>query len=192
MGFYFSLAVFGCGIGLMGLVWRGDRVYSYYALRSMMVLVLVLSATVVSLSEPSRLLSRLVWVVAGTGVVLSIVLGVTDTLLAALELRSQESRGNKRHILGLDWIDPATGLINAQVFAERLMRMLARSERRISMLVEGPLDAEVAGALGPCIGARCLMPCKGLHIDCVAQVRVAHALVPHQSTHAWSKSADTA
>lgn len=60
------------------------------------------------------------------------------------------------------------------------------SERRLGMLVEGPFDAENAGALGPRIVARCLMPYKGLHIDCVAQVRVAYALVPHQSSHAQS------
>ena len=161
-------------------------------------------------------------------------------LMVILMLRSQQHRENKRRILGLDRMDPATGLINGHVFAERLMRMMARSERlkqqsavmlidivnteqierdygrktaeelplrvaerllstareidsaarlserRFGMLVEGPFDAEDAGALGPRIVARCLMPYKGLHIDCVAQVRVAYALVPHQSTHAQS------
>ena len=161
-------------------------------------------------------------------------------LMIVLMLRSQQHRENKRRILGLDRVDPATGLINGHVFAERLMRMMARSERlehqsavmlidivnteqierdygrktaeelplrvaerllstareidsaarlserRFGMLVEGPLDAEVAGALGPRIVARCLMPYKGLHIDCTAQVRVAYALVPHQSRQAQS------
>ena len=159
-------------------------------------------------------------------------------LMVILMLRSQQHRENKRRILGLDRTDPATGLINGHVFAERLMRMMARSERlkqqsavmlidivnteqierdygrktaeelplrvaerllstareidsaarlserRFGMLVEGPFDAEDAGALGPRIVARCLMPYKGLHIDCVAQVRVAYALVPHQGSHA--------
>lgn len=54
------------------------------------------------------------------------------------------------------------------------------------MLVENPFDAEDAGALCLRSVARCLMPYKGLHIDCVAQVRVAYALVPHQSSHAQS------
>ena len=161
-------------------------------------------------------------------------------LMIILMLRSQQHRENKRRILGLDRMDPATGLINGHVFAERLMRMIARSERlkhqsavmlidivnteqierdfgrknaeelplrvaerllstareidsaarlserRFGMLVEGPFDAEDAGALGPRIVARCLMPYKGLHIDCTAQVRVAYALVPHQSTQAQS------
>ena len=161
-------------------------------------------------------------------------------LMVILMLRSQQHRENKRRILGLDRIDPATGLINGHVFAERLMPMIARSERlkqqsavmlidivnteqierdfgrkaaeelplrvaqrllstareidsaarlserRFGMLVEGPFNAEDAGALGPRIVARCLMPYKGLHIDCTAQVRVAYALLPHQGTHAQS------
>ena len=161
-------------------------------------------------------------------------------VMVILMLRSQQHRENRRRILGLDRVDPSTGLINGHVFAERLMRMIARSERlkqqsavmlidivnndqierdygrktaeelplrvaerllstareidsaarlserRFGMLVEGPFDAEDAGALGPRIVARCLMPYKGLHIDCVAQVRVAYALVPHQSSDARS------
>ena len=161
-------------------------------------------------------------------------------LMVILMLRSQQHRENKRRILGLDRMDPATGLINGHVFAERLMRMIARSERlkqqsavmlidivnieqierdygrktaeelplrvaqrllstareidsvarlserRFGMLVEGPFNAEDAGTLGPRIVARSLMPYKGLHLDCTAQVRVAYALVPHQSTHAQS------
>ena len=161
-------------------------------------------------------------------------------LMVILMLRSQQYRENKRRILGLDRTDPATGLINGHVFAERLMRMIARSarlkhqsavmlidivntdqierdfgrknadelplrvaerllstareidsaarlsERRFGMLVEGPFNAEDAGALGPRIVARCLMPYNGLHIDCTAQVRVAYALVPCQSTPAQS------
>ena len=153
-------------------------------------------------------------------------------------LHSRQRRENIRRIEGLDRVDPSTGLINGHVFAERLMRMIARSERlgqqsavmlidiinteqidrdfgrkaaeelplrvaerllstareidsaarlserRFGMLVEGPFDAEDAASLGPRIVARCLMPYKGLHIDCVAQVRVAYALVPHQGSNA--------
>ena len=354
LGFYFGMAVLGCGIGLMGLLWLRDRAYLYYAVcsamlgltlatitgaaalhlwpdspnwadRSLAILgtwtllsVLLLSATVVSLAERSRLLNRLVWVVAGLGVVVSILLGVTDSalrlklfvpfvvtvpvlllginfwawrhgdrhggwllltaipfavawaiatarylgwiplsfiteqsglasmafqlpaLLAVLVLRSQHSRENKRRILGLDRIDPATGLINEHVFGERMMGMIARSERlkhqsavmlidiinteqtqrdfgrkvadeiplrvaarllstareidsaarlserRFGMLVEGPFSDEDAATLGPRIVARCLMPYQGLHPECVAQVRVAYALVPYQGNGAQS------
>ncbi|MEO6017102.1 MAG: 7TM diverse intracellular signaling domain-containing protein [Polaromonas sp.] len=55
------------------------------------------------------------------------------------------------------------------------------SERRFGMLIEGPFTAEDAATLGPRIVARCLMPYQGLHVDCVAQVRVAYALVPYQA-----------
>ena len=155
-------------------------------------------------------------------------------LLAVLVLRSQGQRENRRRIMGLDRIDPATGLINEQVFEERLLRMNARSERlkhnsvvvvidvinteqtqrdfgrkvadqlplrvasrllstirdidsvarlsdrRFGLLVEGPISAEEAATLGPRIIARCLMPFKGLHSECMAKVRVAYALVPLQ------------
>ena len=53
------------------------------------------------------------------------------------------------------------------------------SERRFGILVEGPISPEEAASLGPRIIARCLMPMKGLHAECVAQVRIAYALVPH-------------
>ena len=58
------------------------------------------------------------------------------------------------------------------------------SEHRFGMLVEGPFSAEDAASLGPRIVARCLMPFRGEHIDCVAQVRVVYALVPRQGSNA--------
>lgn len=50
-------------------------------------------------------------------------------LLLILMVRSQQRREHNRRIHGLGRIDPATGLINEQVFVERLSRMMARSER---------------------------------------------------------------
>lgn len=50
-------------------------------------------------------------------------------LLVILMLRSQQRRENSRRIQGLDRVDPATGLINAHVFEERLAHMIARSVR---------------------------------------------------------------
>ena len=159
-------------------------------------------------------------------------------MLAALISRSQQRRENMRRIAGVDRIDPATGLINADIFSTRFSRMLARSQqlkhqgavmlievtnteqiqrdfgrkiadelpllvasrllstareidsaarlsdRRFGMLVEGPVSAEEAANLGPRIIARCLMPYPKLHIDCVAQVRVAYAMVPEHDSHA--------
>jgi GGDEF domain-containing protein len=60
------------------------------------------------------------------------------------------------------------------------------SERRFGMLVEGPFTAEEAASLGPRIVARCLMPHKDLPLDCVAQVHVVYALVPHKRLSAES------
>jgi two-component system, sensor histidine kinase LadS len=56
------------------------------------------------------------------------------------------------------------------------------SENRFGMLVEGPFTAEDAATLGPRIVARCLMPFGGLPVECVAQVRVAYALVPRDGS----------
>ena len=159
-------------------------------------------------------------------------------IMIILMLRSQAWRENARRITGLDRVDPTTGLINGHVFAERLVRMIARSgrlkhqsalmlidiinteqtqrdfgrkaaddlplhvaerllstareidsaarlsERRFGMLIEGPFSAEDAATLGPRIVARCLMPYKNQHVDCVARVRVAYAFVPHQGADA--------
>ncbi|SFB67150.1 GGDEF domain-containing protein, diguanylate cyclase (c-di-GMP synthetase) or its enzymatically inactive variants [Polaromonas sp. OV174] len=58
------------------------------------------------------------------------------------------------------------------------------SEHRFGMLVEGPFSAQDAATLGPRIVARCLMPYQNLHVECVAQVHVAYAIVPYQSANA--------
>ena len=223
-------------LALFTLIWawrRGDR----------FALWLILGFAPVALAAACVSARNLGWLPVNflTKHVSQIAVGIElPILMVILMLRSQQHRENKRRILGLDRIDPATGLINGHVFAERLMRMIARSERlkhqsavmlidivntdqierdfgrrnaeelplrvaerllstareidsaarlserRFGMLVEGPFDAEDAGALGPRIVARCLMPYKGLHIDCTAQVRVAYALVPHRNTQAQS------
>jgi GGDEF domain-containing protein len=50
-------------------------------------------------------------------------------VLMILILRSQQRREQLRRIQGFDKIDPATGLLNAQVFEQGLARMMARSAR---------------------------------------------------------------
>ena len=171
------------------------------------------------------------------GMLIGIAINLPIAMVILMQ-RSLHRRENSRRIQGLDRIDPATGLINGHVFAERLVRMIARSgrlrhqsavmlidlinsdqisrefgrkaaedlplrvaerllstareidsaarlsERRFGMLVEGPFSAEDAATLGPRIVARCLMPYTGLHVDCVAQVRVAYALVPQSGSNA--------
>src|SRR5213075_11652 len=50
-------------------------------------------------------------------------------LLVILMVRSQNRREHFRRIHGLNKIDPATGLLNAQMFEVALGRMMARSKR---------------------------------------------------------------
>jgi diguanylate cyclase (GGDEF)-like protein len=50
-------------------------------------------------------------------------------LLVLLAIRSQRRREHIRRIQGLERIDPATGLLNASVFQERLVRLIHRSQR---------------------------------------------------------------
>ena len=216
-------------LAVYALVWawrRGDRFAPWVMLG--MLPVVVASAYIVARKAglvPINFMTQ-----HGTQIGVALELPI---IMVILMLRSQHRRENTRRIQGLDRVDPATGLINGHVFAERLMRMLGRSERlkhqsavmlidimntdqtqrdfgrkaaeelplrvaerllstareidsaarlserRFGMLVEGPFSAEEAATLGPRIVARCLMPYKGLHVDCVAQVRVAYAVVPH-------------
>ncbi len=220
--------------GLLLLVWawrRGDRFSPWLMMAYLPVIVAAEWLLACSLGlVPTGFFSQYGMLV-GVAIHLPIVMVI-------LMLRSQHRRENTRRIQGLDRVDPATGLINGHVFAERLMRMIARSgrlrhqsavmlidlvnsdqinrdfgrkaaedlplrvaerllstareidsaarlsERRFGMLVEGPFGAEDAATLGPRIVARCLMPYKGLHVDCVAQVRVAYALVPQGGSNA--------
>jgi diguanylate cyclase (GGDEF)-like protein len=221
-------------LGAYVLVWawrRGDRFAPWLMLGMLPVMVaggclLARNAGLIAISFATQHGSQI-----GVAIELPIIMVI-------LMLRSQHRRENTRRIQGLDRVDPATGLINGHVFAERLMRMIARSERlrhesavmlidivntgqiqrdfgrraadelplrvaerllstareidsaarlserRFGMLVEGPFSAEDAASLGPRIVVRCLMPYKGLHVDCVAQVRVAYALVPQQGSNA--------
>jgi GGDEF domain-containing protein len=220
------------GMLVMGWAWRrGDR----FAPWLMLAYVPVLVAAGWTMARNAELVP--IGFLTQHGMQLGVALHLPIVMLV-LMLRSQQRRENIRRIQGLDRVDPATGLINGHVFAERLIRMIARSERlrhqsavmiidlvnseqiqrdfgrkaadelplrvaerllstareidsaarlserRFGMLVEGPFNAEDAGTLGPRIVARCLMPYKGLHVDCVAQVHVAYALVPYQGSNA--------
>jgi two-component system, sensor histidine kinase LadS len=220
------------GMLVLGWAWlRGDR----YAPWLMLAYVPVLVAAGWTMARNAELIP--IGFLTQHGMQLAVALHLPIVMLV-LMLRSQQRRENIRRIQGLDRVDPATGLINGHVFAERLIRMIARSERlrhqsavmiidlvnteqiqrdfgrkaadelplrvaerllstareidsaarlserRFGMLVEGPFNAEDAGTLGPRIVARCLMPYKGLHVDCVAQVHVAYALVPHHGVNA--------
>ncbi|MFC6283250.1 sensor domain-containing diguanylate cyclase [Polaromonas aquatica] len=221
-------------LAIYALVWtwrRGDRFAPWLLLG----LFPVMAAAAYMMARNAGLVPIGFMTQHGTQIGVAIELPI---IMVILMLRSQHRRENTRRIQGLDRVDPATGLINGHVFAERLIRMIARSERlrhqsavmlidivnteqtqrdfgrkaaeelplrvaerllstareidsaarlsarRFGMLVEGPFSAEDAATLGPRIVARCLMPYKGMHVDCVAQVRVAYALVPDQGSNA--------
>ena len=222
------------GFAVLAWAWRrGDRFAPWF----------ILGFAPVALTDAFMSASSMGWLPVGFITTHAAQIAVAIELpivMVILMLRSQQHRENRRRILGLDRVDPATGLINSHVFSQRLVRMVARSrrfkqqsavmlvdivnskqiertygrkiaedlplrvaerllstareidsaarlsEQRFGMLVEGPFDAEHAGALGPRIVARCMMPYKGLPIDCVAQVRVAYAMVPNYSTDTQS------
>lgn len=220
------------GIAVMAWAWRrGDR----FAPWLLLAYVPIIASAGWMLANSARLVSS--GFLTQHGMQLGVALHL-PIVMVVLMLRSQHRRENTRRIQGLDRVDPATGLINGPVFAERLTRMIARSERlrhqsalmiidlvnseqiqrdfgrkaaddlplrvaerllstareidsaarlserRFGMLVEGPFSAEDAATLGPRIVARCLMSYRGLHVDCVAQVHVAYALVPQQGSNA--------
>lgn len=220
------------GLLVMGWAWRrGDR----FAPWLMLAYLPILASAGWMLANSARLVPA--GFLTQHGMQLGVALHL-PVVMVILMLRSQHWRENSRRIQGLDRVDPATGLINGHVFVERLIRMIARSERlrhqsavmlidivntdqtqhdfgrkaadelplrvaerllstareidsaarlserRFGMLVDGPVNDEDAATLGPRIVARCLMLYKGLHVDCVAQVRVAYALVPHQGSNA--------
>lgn len=114
-----SLAGFGV------VIWaavRGDR----YA-----PLVLLASAPVAisaffQLARAAGLIATSFWTTHGMQVAIAVELPI---LLVVVAIRSQHRREHQRRIQGLDRIDPATGLINAAVFHERLVRLIARSQR---------------------------------------------------------------
>jgi GGDEF domain-containing protein len=112
-------------IGAAVVVWsatRGDR----YALWLLGGMVPVIVGEVFPLARLWGLIPVSFWTQYGMQVGIAIELPV---MLVILMMRSQQRRENNRRIQGLDRIDPATGLINAHVFHERLARMMLRSQR---------------------------------------------------------------
>jgi GGDEF domain-containing protein len=66
-------------------------------------------------------------------------------VLLILILRSQQKREHIRRLHGFDKVDPATGLLNAVVFEQGLVRMMARSQRlkyQSAVLVIDIINAE--------------------------------------------------
>ena len=111
--------------GTAAIIWsarRGDR----YALWLLAGSIPVMIGAAFPTARLLGLIPISFWTMHGMQVGIAIELPV---LLVILMVRSQQRREHNRRIQGLDRIDPATGLINGQVFAERLMRMMVRSQR---------------------------------------------------------------
>ena len=101
-------------------------------------------------------------------------------LLLVMVLRSQHRREHARRIQGLDRFDPSTGLINAAVFHERLVRLIARSQRlkfRSAMLlvdisnvdqIKRQFDSDAARELTLRVAGRLLSVAR--EIDTVARL----------------------
>ncbi|MEO5670865.1 MAG: 7TM diverse intracellular signaling domain-containing protein [Ramlibacter sp.] len=112
-------------LGACAVVWaarRGDR----YALGLLAGSVPVMIGGAFPILRLSGLIPISFWTMYGMQVGIAIELPI---LLVILMVRSQQRREHQRRIQGLERIDPATGLINGTVFAERLARMMSRSQR---------------------------------------------------------------
>lgn len=112
-------------VGIGSLLWaarRGDRFAAWLLLGSLPVAI----GGALPLARSAGLIAVSFWTIHGMQIGLAIELPI---LLVMLMVRSQNRREHARRIQGLDRIDPATGLLNAQVFHERLVRLIRRSER---------------------------------------------------------------
>lgn len=112
-------------VGLSIVVWaasRGDRYAPWLLLGSSPVAI----GALFPMARAAGLIPISFWTTHGMQVAIALELPI---LLIVLVMRSQHRREHQRRIQGLDRIDPATGLINAAVFHERLVRLIARSQR---------------------------------------------------------------
>lgn len=163
-------------VGLGVVVWaalRGDR----YALWLLIGSSPVAIGAGFPLARAAGLIPVSFMTTYGMQIVIAIELPV---LLLVLALRSQHRREHVRRIQGLDRIDPATGLINAAVFHERLVRLVARSQRlkfRSAMLlvdignidqIRRQFDADSARELTLRVAGRLLSVAR--EIDTVARL----------------------
>jgi GGDEF domain-containing protein len=101
---------------------RGDRYAPWVLLGSSPVAI----GAFFPLARAAGLIPTSFWTLYGMQVAIALELPI---LLIVVAMRSQHRREHVRRIQGLDRIDPATGLINAAVFHERLVRLIARSQR---------------------------------------------------------------
>jgi GGDEF domain-containing protein len=163
-------------VGLAVVIWaasRGDRYAPWLLLGSSPVAI----GALFPMARAAGLIPISFWTTHGMQVAIALELPI---LLIVLVIRSQHRREHQRRIQGLDRIDPATGLINAAVFHERLVRLIARSQRlkfRSAMLlvdignidqIRRQFDSESARELTLRVAGRLLSVAR--EIDTVARL----------------------
>lgn len=120
------LAIVVCvpvGLSLNGwAAWRGDRQAGWLLVG----LAPVFAASILTLARAVGIIPVGFWTLHGMQIGIAIELPL---LLAVLARRSHDRRENRRRIHGLARTDPATGLVNRQVFISRLEHLIARSQR---------------------------------------------------------------
>ena len=120
-----AYVIVATAIGLGVAAWaatRGDRYAPWLLLGTLPVAIGAFGPV----ARASGLIPTSFWTNHGMQLAIAIELPVMLVLLA---LRSQHRREHARRMQGLDRFDPATGLINAAVFHERLVRLITRSQR---------------------------------------------------------------
>ncbi|MDE2607246.1 MAG: diguanylate cyclase [Burkholderiales bacterium] len=170
--YFVSATVVGYGV----VIWaaqRGDRYAPWLLVGSTPVGI----GAMFPIARAAGLIPIGFWTTHGMQVAIALELPI---LLLVLAMRSQHRREHVRRIQGLDRIDPATGLINAAVFHERLVRLITRSQRlkfRSAMLivdignidqVRRQFDAESARELTLRVAGRLLSVAR--EIDTVARL----------------------
>lgn len=120
-----AYVVLAGNLGTFGIIWaarRGDR----YAIWLLVGSIPVILGSAFPTARVAGLIPVSFFTMYGMQIGIAIELPI---LLVILMLRSQQRREHWRRIQGLDRTDPATGLMNEAVFMERLVRMIARSQR---------------------------------------------------------------
>ena len=162
----------GFGVVIWATI-RGDRYAPWVLMGSSPVAI----GAFFPLARAAGLIPTSFWTTHGMQVAIAVELPI---LLIVVAMRSQHRREHVRRIQGLDRIDPATGLINAAVFHERLVRLIARSQRlkfRSAMLlvdianidqIRRQFDADSARELTLRVAGRLLSVAR--EIDTVARL----------------------
>jgi GGDEF domain-containing protein len=121
----FSYILVQAAAGLGVVIWaalRGDRYAPWLLVGAAPVAI----GALFPLARGAGLIPIGFWTTHGMQIAIAAELPI---VLLVMVMRSQLRREHARRIQGLDRFDPSTGLINAAVFHERLVRLIARSQR---------------------------------------------------------------